>query len=159
MSRRTHGEVTVASWLEAPPEIVWARVSTVAGVNFELRPIARMTAPRGVDSLADVDVALGARLFRSWILLFGLVPIDYDDLTLVRLEPGRGFHERSSMLSQRVWEHERTLAADGAGCRVTDRLRFEPRPPIPATAVERVVRLLFQHRHRRLRTMLGARPT
>ena len=153
-----HGEVWIASRLEAAPEIVWARVSTVAGVNAELRPIARMTAPRGVDSLADVDVALGQRLFRSWVLLFGLLPIDYDDLTLVRLEPGRGFHERSSMLSQRVWEHERTLVAEGCGCRVTDRLRFEPRTPIPAGAVERVVRLLFQHRHRRLRRTFGGRP-
>ena len=38
-----------------------------------------------------------------------MIPIDYDDLTLVALEPGRGFHERSRMLSMRVWEHERTL--------------------------------------------------
>lgn len=158
MSRRAHGEVEIASLLEASPETVWARVSTVTGVNAELRPIARMTAPRGVDSLADVEVALGARLFRSWVLLFGLVPIDYDDLTLVRLEPGRGFHERSSMLSQRVWEHERTLAAEGGGCRVTDRLRFEPRTPIPAGAVERVVGFLFEHRHRRLRRTFGGRP-
>ena len=158
MSRRTHGEVVIASRLAAPPEVVWARVSTVAGVNSELRPIVRMTAPRGLDSLVHTDVVLGARLFRSWILLFGLVPIDYDDLTLVRLDPGRGFHERSPMLSQRVWEHERTLEPEGTVCLLTDRLRFEPRPPIPAALVERVVRLLFRHRHRRLRERFGGAP-
>ena len=66
---------------------------------------------------------LGERIFRSWVLLFGVLPIDYDDLTLIALEPGRGFHERSRMLSMRVWEHERTLEPDGeGGCRVRDRL-------------------------------------
>ena len=61
---------------------------------------------------------LGERLFRSWILLFGVLPIDYDDITLVSIEPGRGFHERSSMLSMRVWEHERTWSrpAGAAWC-------------------------------------------
>jgi hypothetical protein len=29
------------------------------------------------------------------VLFLGVLPIDYDDLTLVSLEPGRGFHERS----------------------------------------------------------------
>lgn len=158
MSRRTHGKLAVASRLEAPPSEVWARVTTVAGVNSELRPIVRMTAPPGIDSLAEADVVLGERLFRSWILLLGLIPVDYDDLTLVRLEPGHGFHERSSMLSQRVWEHERTLEADGAGCRLTDRLRFEPRRPIPVPVVERVVRGLFEHRHRRLRERFAGGP-
>ena len=49
------------------------------------------------------------------------MPFDYDELTLVRLDPGRGFLERSRMLSQRLWEHERTLEPSGeGGCLVTD---------------------------------------
>ena len=61
-------------------------------------------------------------------LLFGLIPFDYDDLCVERLDPGVGFLERSKMLSARVWEHERTLEPlDGGGTRVTDRVRFEPR--------------------------------
>ena len=36
---------------------------------------------------------------------------------LVRLDPPSGFLERSSMLSMRTWEHERTLEpAAGGGC-------------------------------------------
>jgi ligand-binding SRPBCC domain-containing protein len=94
---------------------------------------------------------LGERLFRSWVLLFGVLPIDYDDLTLVAIEPGRGFQERSRMLSMRVWEHDRTLTPDGTGCVVRDELRLEPRLPGMGPLLEWVVRALFRHRHRRLR--------
>ena len=122
-----------------PPDAVWARVSTFEGVNDELRPLLRMTAPRSVRRLDPADVVLGQRICRSWMLLSGLVPIDYDDLTLVALEPGRGFHERSRMLSIRVWEHERTVDARRR-LRVVDRLRLEPRLLGTGALLERIVR-------------------
>jgi ligand-binding SRPBCC domain-containing protein len=143
------------SVLAAPPEEVWERVSTFEGINDELGPLLRMTAPARVRSLDPADVVLGERLFRSWVLLFGVLPIDYDDLTLIALEPGRGFHERSRMLSMRVWEHERTLEPDGAGCLVRDRLSFEPRLPGMGPLLERIVRATFAHRHGRLRRRFG----
>jgi ligand-binding SRPBCC domain-containing protein len=150
----------IASRLDAPPEGVWARVSTLAGVNSELRPLVRMTAPPDLDALDGSGAVMGERLFRSWLLLFGLIPFDYDDLTLVRLDPGRGFMERSSMLSQRVWEHERTLEPSGAsGCLLADRLHFEPRPPLRPALVAPVVRKLFSHRHSRLRAHFGGEPS
>jgi ligand-binding SRPBCC domain-containing protein len=89
------------------------------------------------------------------VLLFGVLPIDYDDLSLIALEPGRGFHERSRMLSMRVWEHERTLEPDGSGCRVRDLLRFEPRLPGMGPLLERFIRATFRHRHRRLLRHFG----
>jgi ligand-binding SRPBCC domain-containing protein len=143
------------SVLVAPPEEVWERVSTFEGINDELSPVLRMTAPASVRLLDPAEVVLGERLFRSWVLLFGVLPIDYDDLTLIALEPGRGFHERSRMLSMRVWEHERTLEPDGAGCSVRDRLSFEPRLPGTGPLLERTVRAIFAHRHRRLRRAFG----
>ena len=144
------------SILAAAPEVVWARVSTFEGVNDELRPILRMTAPARVRGLDPAEVVLGERIFRSWVLLFGVIPIDYDDLTLIALEPGRGFHERSRMLSMPVWEHERTLEPYGeGGCRVRDRLSFEPRLPGMGRLLERIVSATFRHRHRRLRGRFG----
>jgi hypothetical protein len=107
VTREGQGRVEVASRLTAPAHAVWERVSTFDGVNDELMPLMRMTSPRRLRSLQPEDVVLGQRLFRSWVLLFGFVPFGYDDLTLIALEPGRGFHERSSMLSMRTWEHER----------------------------------------------------
>jgi ligand-binding SRPBCC domain-containing protein len=130
-------------------------VSTFEGINDELRPLMRMTAPAHVRALEPADVVLGDRIFRSWVLLFGVLPIDYDDLTLVALEPGRGFHERSRMLSMRVWEHERWLTPEGAGCRVVDRLSFQPRLPGMGPLIERFIRATFRHRHKRLRRWFG----
>lgn len=117
--RRAH-EFTISSALDASPPEVWQRVSTMAGVNDELRPILKMTHP-------------------DWV---------------ARVEVGRGFLERSRMLSQRVWEHERTLErVDGEAhrCCLTDRVRFEPRLPFGGTVMLAIVRLVFHHCHRRLR--------
>jgi ligand-binding SRPBCC domain-containing protein len=147
------------SQVTAPREEVWRRVTTPAGVNHELMPIARMTLPRGVGRLDLDSVPLGTRVGRCWILLFGLIPIDWDDLTLVRLEPPAGFLERSPMLTMRMWEHERSLEPAGeGGCLVRDRVRFEPRLPLPGRLLLPVYRAVFRHRHRRLRGHFGKRP-
>ncbi len=107
------------------------------GINFEMAPFLRMTVPRGLEALDLAEVEPG-RLGRSWILLFGLLPVDYDDLGLERIEPGRGFLERSTMLSQRLWEHERTIEPrPGGGCTVTDRVAWEPRLPLPGPPAAR----------------------
>lgn len=148
---RRRAEVAVSSELEAGVEAVWARATDPAGINDELRPLLRMTVPRGVEDFGLDDPEPG-HIGRSWILLFGLVPFDYDDITVVRAEPGRGFLERSSMLSMRLWEHERTLEPLGEGrCRVSDRLAWEPRLPLPGAWLRPLIRFLFNHRHRQLK--------
>jgi len=147
---RRRAEITVSSVVAADRERVWARVTDPAGINDEMWPLMRMTIPRGVEDFGLDDPSPG-RIGRSWVLLFGLVPFDYDDLNLVRVEPGRGFLERSSMLSQRLWEHERTLEPLGEGCRVTDRVAWEPRLPLPGAWLRPLIRAIFNHRHRRLR--------
>lgn len=155
MRRRAEFELTTA--LAAAPEAVWVRAASAEGINDEMRPWLRMTVPRGLGSL-DIDSVEPGRLGRSWLLLFGLVPVDYDDLGLERIERGRGFLERSTMLSQRRWEHERTLEPlnGGAACALTDRIAWEPRPPLPGAAFGPLFRAFFRHRHARLRRRFGA---
>lgn len=125
------------------------------GINAELGPLLRMTVPRGLESL-DLDAVEPGPLGRSWVLLFGLVPIDYDDLGLVRIDPGRGFLERSTMLSQRFWEHERTIepVADGV-CTIADRVAWEPRLPLPGRLLRPLFSAFFRHRHRQLQRCFG----
>lgn len=154
MSRR---EFSVTSRLHAPRQEVWARVSTMAGVNDELAPLLSMTYPAHVDSLDPDDVTLGEPLFRSWIKLARVLPFDYDDLVLVRIDPGEGFLERSTMLSQRSWEHERMLRDAAGGCELTDRIAFEPRVAALGGPLRPVLRAFFRHRHRRLRRRFGGR--
>jgi ligand-binding SRPBCC domain-containing protein len=151
-------EFTVGSRLTAPRQQVWDRIASMEGVNDELAPLIRMTYPPEIDSLTPDTVPLGERLFRSWILLFGVIPFDYDDLVLVRVDEGHGFLERSTMLSQRLWQHERTLTDAPGGCTVTDHITYEPRIPGIAPALRPVLRGFFRHRHRRLRRHFGGEP-
>ena len=131
--------------------MVWDRVTTPAGINDEMRPYLRMTLPRGLERIDLTQIEIGEPIGRSWILLFGLVPFDYDEVTLVRLEPGKGFLERSKMLSQRLWEHERTLEPIAGGCEITDRVRWEPRLSFVASPLRPLIGWFFRHRHKRLR--------
>jgi hypothetical protein len=148
--------VEQSSVVPADADRVWARAVSEEGVNDELRPILRMTMPARLRGKTIDDVEVGVQLGRSRILLFGLIPVDYDDLSLAELGPGNRFLERSEMLSMRVWQHERNVEPIDAGlCRVTDRLGFELRRPlawIPGSArlARATVAALFRHRHRRL---------
>jgi len=152
---RRRAEITLTSELSADAGAVWGRITDPAGINDELRPLMRMTVPRGARDFGLGELEPG-KIGRSWLLLFGFIPFDYDDLTIVRLEPERGFLERSSMLSMRLWEHERTLEPIRQGhCRITDRLAWEPRLPLPGPLFHPLVHAIFSHRHRRLRKRFG----
>ena len=146
--------LTFESELQASPERAWSWATSVAGILAELRPLARMTAPRGLTSILDLDVELGKPLMRSWFLLFGFLPLDRSDLTLIELNEGRGFVEQSPMLSMRVWRHERSIDPVAGGSKITDRLTFEPR--VGAPLVKWFIAAVFRHRHHVIRRELGA---
>jgi hypothetical protein len=148
--------VEVATHLLAPPGPVWDRAMTAEGINGELWPWLRMTVPPGLAELAVDRVPIGIPLGRSWLLIGGLLPIDFDDICIRELEPGRRFLEQSRMATFRAWTHERTIeGGPGGGAIITDRLGWEPRSPLDLVPlflplVEAIVRALFRHRHRRL---------
>jgi len=147
---RSAASFEVASVVPARAEAVWERVTTFEVVNDELMPIVRMTCPPAFRRIDPATVPLGRPWFRSWILLLGVLPFDYDHLRLIAIEPGRGFHEDSTMLSQRRWVHRRTLEPTDGGTRVVDRIEFEPRLPGLAGFLRPIFRAVFRHRHRRL---------
>lgn len=132
---------------------VWERVVDPAGINDEMHPWMTMRLPRAAAGLTIETIPLGRPIGRAWLRLLGVVPFDFDHLMLVELEPGVRFLERSTMLTMRVWEHERTLTPVPGGTRVHDRVAFAPRLPLPglAAVLARVVDAFFRHRHRRLK--------
>lgn len=149
-------ELHFSSTLAAPRAEVWAAVTTMDGVNDELRPFVRMTHPPELRSLADVDVVPGGVIGRSWLLAAGVVPFDRHALALERVVEGEAFDEESTSWLQRCWRHERRLVDGGDGtCTVTDRLVVVPRIGLARPITARVVRFLFEHRHRRLRARFG----
>ena len=157
------GVIDPANRLERSSELrmdagaAWAAATDPDGINYEMRPLARMTMPRRLRGRTLDDFPVGTPAGRCWVLLFGVIPVDYDDLCVVELEPPRRFLERSEMAALSVWEHERTIEPlPGGGCRVTDRLGFELRSPlarIPGAyrLVHAIAGGFFTHRHRRLR--------
>jgi ligand-binding SRPBCC domain-containing protein len=153
--------VEQSSLIDRPATEVWERAISEEGINYELAPILRMTMPRGLRGKTIDDVEVGVPLGRSWILLGRLLPVDYDDLCLAELQPGRRFLERSRTLSFAVWQHERIVEPEGdRSCRVTDRLGFEmKRAAAWIPGVERlaaaIISFLFRHRHRRLAQSTG----
>jgi ligand-binding SRPBCC domain-containing protein len=90
------------SIIDAPAEQVWGRVVTPEGINDELRPWMTMSMPRGAESLTVDNVPIGTPVGRCWMRLFGVLPFDYDHLTIAELWPGQGFHEESTMMSMRL---------------------------------------------------------
>jgi ligand-binding SRPBCC domain-containing protein len=131
---------------------VWDRVVDPDGINDEMRPWMTMSLPRRAAGLTVETLPLGQPVGRAWLRLFGVVPFDFDHLMLVELETGVRFLERSTMMSMRRWEHERTLTPVPGGTRVHDRVTLQPRLPVPglAAVLARVVDAFFKHRQRRL---------
>lgn len=142
------------SHLAAAPDTVWRRVTSVDGIDDEMAPLLRMTFPRGMRALSLDACVPGQRLCHSWLLLLRVLPIDRSDLTLVELEPGRRFLERSPMLSMAFWQHERIVAPSAQGITVVDQLMFHPRL-LPRVLARASVALFFRHRHARLRRRFG----
>ncbi len=149
--------LTFSSTLAAPPETVWRWITSFDGIAREMSPLMRMSAPADMRDLSAIDFRPGVPMFRSWIRLGGMLPVDYSDLTLLELTPGVGFVEQSAMGSMRLWRHERRIAPLASGCRLTDTLTFEPR--FGGRLAVAVVRRLFTHRHRQLRKHLGETST
>lgn len=84
-----------------------------------------------------------------------MLPVDYDDVTIVELEPGRRFVERSEMRWSSHWRHERIVDGLGDRRRLTDHLEVAPRRVVPPAVACHAMRSLVEHRHRRLAARLG----
>lgn len=147
----------ITSDLAATRETVLAHATAMSGVNQELEPLLSMTSPRSFRGRSLFEAPVGEPLFRSWILLGGVLPIDFDHLCFASIDPESGFVETSTMLSMSRWRHERrvTRRNDG-GSHVVDRISFTPRVRGTGALLARVTQLLFRHRHTKLRALFGA---
>ena len=148
-------ELRFESKLRAPRERVWQWLPSVDGISTEMWPIFRMTAPKNISSLSDLVIEPGVRMFRSYVFLFGLLPIDYSDMTLLELDVGQGFIEQSPMGSMKLWRHERRIMPcpwDSEAVLLVDQLTFRPR--MAKRFVKWFISRVFAHRHQVLRRNL-----
>ena len=141
--------LTFTSTLPVDRATLWLAITSMDGINHEMRPWLTMGAPARVHSLQDVTLTPGEPLFRSTIKLFGLLPVGHSDLTLLSLTAQQGFVEASPMTGMRSWRHERRLEDSGTGCTLHDTLLFEPQLLPKVTSA--IIRAFFRHRRLRRR--------
>lgn len=144
----------VSSNLKISPEDVRGLLA-MKGVNKELSPLIRMTAPSEWASRPIFEWPTGKVLFSSWVLLFGIFPIDRHTFFFQSIDRQRGFAEASSSLINKLWHHRRDIARNGGSCRVTDTIEFQCRLPVLAYVLAPVYRFIFKHRHQVLRSYYG----
>jgi len=130
---RERTELVFSSELNVSQPELWDLISTPDGANYELGPLFRMTFPRDAPDLAP-ELTQFKPLHRCWMLFLGFIPVDISHFTLLHVEDGRGYLERSPMTVFRLWQHERTIDPVPGGARLTDRLTFEP---VGSSAVSR----------------------
>lgn len=122
----------------------------MTGVNYELAPSVKMSAPHPWNSKPIWEWPVGKELFSSTVLFFGLIPIDVHHFKFQSVGKA-GFQESSSSLFNKVWGHERTLLACGPDTRVRDVVIFESRLGTLGYWLTPVYRWIFAHRHKRLK--------
>lgn len=148
--------IELAIELARDKQTVLGHVGDLRGVNWELGPLLHMTAPRSFADRSLFEARAGAPLFRSWLLLGGILPIDVDHLAFESIDPESGFVESSKMIAMTSWKHERrVIARASGGSRLVDRIAFVPRIPGTGRVLESVVKRLFLHRHARLALLFG----
>lgn len=142
-------DVEFVSVLEAPLAHVWDRVVRVSGANDELWPFAKMTRPAFEDRLTAPEPGT-LPPFRTWFLLFGLVPIARRSMQLEVLTEGR-FVETSTSWLTGTSRHERVVTTGAGGSTVlADRLTIESRGKVMDAAMRAGITTTFRRRHRRL---------
>lgn len=141
-------QVTVVSRLEVPPGELWTDIASADGINYEMGPWLRFIPPDGPDLL---EAAAGGEVLRLRTKGPLGLPLGYYPLQLVRIQPGRGFLERTWMLPFLLWQHERSIEPDGDGSLITDKLGWRWRVRFLDSVFRVGTRAFFNHRHRRLR--------
>jgi len=149
---RTNYQFSISSHLGCTASELWGHAITPQGINRELFPLLKMTSPKSYQNRSGMTgVPLNQKLFRSWILLFGVIPVEYDDITVVEMIPEQKFVEVSTMCTQKVWRHERRFTQVSEVCEVTDQVTFEPKLKLFGPVQLMIFRLVFQLRHKNLK--------
>ena len=145
---------SVASELEVPVD-AFLQTLTMLGVNAELYPWLRMTAPPDWLNRPIQQWPEQQHLFASWILWLGIVPVDRHQFYFTSIDPQRGFAERSSSLVNSCWRHTRQITETQSGSNVFDEVAYQSRLPLLGYLLKPIYRRVFATRHRHIRSKYG----
>ena len=138
--------------LAVSPEQLSADLLNMAGVNNELYPLLKMTAPRQWIEKPIFQWPVNSTLFSSAILLFGFIPMDVHRFKFTSVNT-MGFKESSSTLINSLWLHERSILSngDGDGATIKDVVYYKSKLAVLGRLFKPVYKWIFIHRHKRLK--------
>lgn len=145
----------IESKVNGNAEQLYLDLLTMGSVNYELMPVVKMTVPSKWASTHLKLWPIGTELFSSVILLFGIIPVDLHKFKLSKVNES-GFKECSSTLTNKEWNHSRTIKKLGSTCLVTDELEIFPRFRFLGGVMAPIYKTIFKHRHKRLYAKYGA---
>ncbi len=122
----------------------------MSGINYELGPLLKMSAPDKWQSKPITDWPTNQSLFISTILLLGLIPIDRHYFNFKKID-SFGFNENSKSLMNTLWSHERLIKSNGTGSVITDVIIYKSKLVILGNLIMPIYKAIFKHRHNRLR--------
>jgi hypothetical protein len=138
--------------LAVSPEQLSTDLLSMAGVNDELSPLLKMTAPQQWIEKPIFQWPVNIPLFSSTILLFGFIPIDVHRFKFTSVNT-MGFKESSSTLFNSLWQHERSILSDGDGdgATIKDVVYYRSKLAVLGGLFKPVYRWIFIHRHKRIK--------
>lgn len=142
--------LTIESKINSTKEILWQHITQMKNINVELSPFIKMTYPAKMSEIGDREVLMNEVLFKSWILLFGFIPIDLHHLCLGKIDFGTGFYENSYSVYMRYWKHTRTINERNEKVFVRDEIHFSPRISFAGLVLLPFFKLFLKNRHKNL---------
>jgi hypothetical protein len=122
----------------------------MSGVNYELGPLLKMSAPDLWQSKSITEWPTNQNIFSSNILLLGLIPIDRHFFNFKTVD-SFGFKENSKSLMNSLWSHERLIKSAGSGSVIKDVIIYQSKLGIVGNLFMPIYKAIFKHRHNRLR--------
>jgi hypothetical protein len=120
------------------------------GVNYELGPLLKMSAPSKWQTKPITQWPTGKALFFSPILLLGFIPIDRHYFKFTSIH-SFGFMENSTSIINSNWSHERIITNNGAASVIKDTVIYKSKLGILGYLFLPIYKAIFKHRHNRLK--------
>ena len=137
-------------FLPVSPDQLSSDLFLMSGVNYELSPIVKMSAPEEWASKSIAHWPVNEYVFSSIIFLFGFIPIDLHRFKLLSVN-SNGFKESSKTLFNSVWSHERNILKSDSGATVRDVVYYKSKIGFLGSLLKPIYHSIFVHRHNRLK--------
>jgi len=141
------------SLINISKENLWKSIWSFDHINKEIAPLFRMTSPSiDLDTIDPKSIPLNQQLFKSYIFLFKIIPIDIHSFMLKSIIEFEFFEETSSSLMMKHWNHTRALKARGPQTLLIDKIEYQHRLGFMGQICFPIYKFVFAHRHKKLRS-------